>query len=80
MNGQDRNELNLLKGEVKEIHTTVEQIKTNDLPHIDMKAEAAAGMAHEACVLASRNAGKLWAVGIILGVLIALVVGLYFIG
>lgn len=40
MNNDDRNAIAKLELAVKEIHKTVEIIKTNDLPHIDKKIDA----------------------------------------
>lgn len=78
MNSQDRAELNLLKGEVKEMHTTIEIIKTNDLPHIDMKADAAAGMAHEASLTAASCLGALKVLVPLVVIILGLIAGLYF--
>ena len=43
MNGQDREAIAKLELAVKEIHKTVEIIKTNDLPHINKKIDSVEG-------------------------------------
>jgi len=71
MNGQDRTDINELKIRVGNIEKSQETILKNHLPHLQDAID-------RVFEIACKNSGKLWVYGIVLGVILALTVGLYF--
>ena len=71
MNEYDRTAITRLEVRVGNIEKGQEKILTNHLPHLQEGVD-------EAIKIASKNSGKIWVIGIVLGVMLALVVGLYF--
>ena len=70
MNEQDRDQLTRLEIRMENLEKGLEQVLTNHLPHLKDAID-------KVFKIASCNSGKLWAVGIVLGVILALVIGLY---
>lgn len=71
MNREEVKRLDRVEIAVKDNTKQLEKIITNDLPHVSRLL----GKVKET---ADRNSGKLWAVGIVMAVILALVIGLYF--
>ena len=71
MNEQDRIAITKLEIRVGNIEKGQEKILINHLPHLQECID-------KALSLASKNSGKIWAIGIVLTVMLALVIGLYF--